>query len=92
MASSVGISYKNVVWQGPEWREKFLKNILEGMPRVDPRGPLGGPLGGSEGKKDVRTRSANWWRSNLALGRDRAPRSMTSTMKETKKLSSYVGW
>ena len=44
--------------------------------------------------------SANWRKGNLALGKERikhseqyqAPWSMTNTMKETKKLSSYTGW
>ena len=79
---------------------KISKEHSGGHAENGSAGSSRGPLGGSEGKKDVRTRSANWWRSNLALGRDRikhseqyrAPQSMTSTMKETKKLSSYVGW
>ena len=100
LAPSVGISCKAVVWRGLEWKERCLKNILEGMPNANPQGPLGGPLGGSEGKKDMRTKSANWRRGNLALGKDYikhseqywVPLSMTNMMKETKKLSSYVGW
>ena len=70
------------------------------MPRADPQGPLGGPLGGSEDRKDVKTKSANWWRNNLALEKGRikhseqyrAPQGMTNMMKETKKLSGYAGW
>ena len=70
------------------------------MLRADLRGPLGGPLGESKDRKDVRTGSVNWQRNNLALEKGRikhseqfrAPRGMTNTMKETKKLSSYASW
>ena len=100
MAPSVGISCKAMVWWGPKWREKCLKDIPEAMPKADLRGLLGGPLGGSEDRKDLRTGSANGQRNNLALEkgrikhseRYRAPRGMTNTMKETKKLSGYAGW
>ena len=70
------------------------------MPRVDSQGPLEGPLGGSEDRKDVRIKSANGQRNNLALEKGRikhfkqyrAPRDMTNTRKGTKRLSGYVGW
>ena len=70
------------------------------MLRADPRGLLRGPLGGSKDRNDVRTESANWRRNSLALEKGRikhseqyrAPRGMTNTMKETKKLSGYTGW
>ena len=77
-----------------------MKDILKAVLRADPRGPLGGPLGGSKDRNDVRTESANWRRNSLALEKGRikhseqyrAPRGMTNTMTETKKLSGYVGW
>ena len=77
-----------------------MRDILKAVLRADPRGPLEGPLGGSEDRKDVRIGSANWRRNSLALEKGRikhfeqcrVPRGMTNTIKETKKLSGYVGW
>ena len=77
-----------------------MKDILEAMLRADPRGPLGGPLGESEDRKDMKTRSTNWRRNNLALEKGhikhleqyRAPQGITNTTKEAKKLSGYAGW
>ena len=73
---------------------------LKGRAESGSAGSSRGPLGESEDRKDVRTGSVNWQRNNPALEKGRikhseqyrAPRGMTNTMKETKKLSSYVSW
>ena len=101
---TIGAVYGNLLQSyglvGTQVEGKISEEHSGGLSRADPRSPLRGPLGKSEGNKDVRTRSTNWRRSNLASGKDRikhseqyrAPWSMTNMMKETKKLSSYAGW
>ena len=72
----------------------------EGRAESGSVGSSWGSTWGSEDRKDMKIGSTNWRRNSLALEKGRikhseqyrAPRGMTNTMKETKKLSGYTGW